>query len=225
LTRGNPHPHRYKYGKVETAISLDVLRQFMERVEKINRMGYGVRFVQALLAIAYWTGFRRSEVIGDSGLKWKTKERVSLSGVVTPSEVRHSAPFPGLLKENVWTDESHIYFHLDKLRKHSKGGTKVFPLSLPFIDLILERWKETKDKERLFPIDESAQWQIFKNIDPKLYWHVFCFTRMTKLSEDKQNSLADIVRFSGKHPVTVAWYMDRVGRNNAEIGDRMASET
>jgi hypothetical protein len=215
MVRGNPHPHRYKYGKVEKAVSLDVLRQFMERVEKIDRLGYGVRFVQALLAIAYWTGFRRSEVIGDSGLKWKVKS----------GELRHSAAFPGLLKENVWVDEGHIYFRLDELRKHSKGGTRVFPLSLAFMDLIVERWKETKDKERLFPIDESAQWRIFKNIDPKLYWHVFCFTRMTKLAEDKDNSLADIVRFSGKNPVTVAWYMDRVGRSNREIGDRMQSET
>jgi hypothetical protein len=32
MVRGNPHPHRYKYGKVEKAISLDVLKQLMERV-------------------------------------------------------------------------------------------------------------------------------------------------------------------------------------------------
>jgi hypothetical protein len=65
---------------------------------------------------------------------------------------------------------------------------------------------------------------MFKRIDPKLYWHLFCFTRVTKLSEDKRNSLADIVRFTGKNPVTVGSYMARSGRDSREIGERMRDE-
>lgn len=218
LVRGNPHPHRYKYGKVEKAVSLDVFKQLMDRVEKIDRLGFSVRFVQALLAIAYWTGFRRSEVIGDNGLKWKVHPKGK------PEEVRTSEPFPGLLKENVWVDEGYLYI-LQEARKHGHRLDPVaLPFGLPFVDLIVERWKETKDKERLFPISESAQWKIFKNIDPKLYWHVFCLTRVTRLSEDKRNSLADIVRFTGKNPATIGWYMSRVGRDAKEIGDRMKEE-
>ena len=215
MVRGNPHPHRYKFGKVEKALSLDVLKQLMERVEKVDRERYSVRFVQGVLAIGYWTGFRVSEVLGDSGRKWKVKS----------GEVRHSEPFPGLLKENVWVDESYIYI-LQVSRKHGHRVDPVaLPLTLPFVDLIVERWKEAKEGERVFPIDEVACWRIFKRLDPKLYWHLFCLTRVTRLAEDKRNSLADIVRFTGKNPVTVAWYMSHVGRNAREIGDRMATQT
>jgi hypothetical protein len=188
----------------------------MERVEKVDRKGYSVHFIQALLAIAYWTGFRRSEVIGDAGLKWKVKS----------GEVRTAPPFPGLLKENIWAEEEEGSLFISQVaRKHGhRVEPVVLPLTLPFVDLIVERWKETKEKEKVFPIDETAQWQIFKNIDPKLYWHVFVLTRVTKLAEDRRNSLADIVRFTGKDPVTVSVYMARVGRNNRELGERMKDE-
>jgi hypothetical protein len=223
LARGNPHPHRYKYGKVEKPITFDILKQFMARVEKIDRFGLSVSFVQALLATGWWTGFRSSEVVGDSqGRKWKVRDPNDKSGL--SKLTRHSEPFPGLLKENMWVDETHMYI-LQEARKHGHREDPVaLSLSAPYVNLIVERWKETKPGERLFPIDEVRCWYLLKRIDPKLYWHLFCLTRVTKLCEDKRNSLADVVRFTGKSPVTIGWYMSRVGRDAKEIGDRMVDQ-
>jgi hypothetical protein len=215
MGRGNPYPHRYKYGKIEKAVNLEVLGKLMEKVNQVDCSGYGARFIQAVLAIAYWTGFRSSEVLGDSGQKWKLKK----------GGFRQSKPFPGLFKENMWVDNGFLFIR-QEARKHGHREDPVaLPLTLPYVDLLVERWNQTKPGAKVFPIDQVVCWRIFKRIDPKLYWHLFCFTRVTKLSEDKRNSLADIVRFTGKDPKTIGWYMSRSGRDSQEIGERMKTET
>lgn len=105
---------RYKYGKIEKTIGLDLFRILMERVELVDHCGYPAKFIQAVIAMFYWTGFRRSEILGDKGHKWRLKS----------GEVRRSKPFPGLLKENLWVDEEFLYVFQEAWEaRHSRSYT------------------------------------------------------------------------------------------------------
>jgi len=205
---------KYKHGKIEKTIGLDILDVLMERVEHVDRGGRSVKFIQALIATFYWTGFRRSEILGDKGHKWKLKS----------GEIRRSKPFPGLLKENVWVDEEFLYV-FQIARKHGKrDAPAAIPLSLPYVDLIIEQWKRTSPRKRVFPISYVTFWRILKRIDPKIYPHFFALNRATKLAENPKLGLAHICAWTGKSPKTVGYYMARVGRHSREVGKTLLEE-
>jgi hypothetical protein len=207
---------RYKYGKIEKPMDLNILAKLMDRVKDVNRGPYGVQFIQALIALFYWTGFRRSEVLGDSGLKWRLKS----------GEIRKSPPFPGLLKENITIDYDEGFRLIRQVaRKHGRRIEPVaLPLFLPYVDLIVKQWEEAEPGQRVFPIDEVTFWRILKRIDPKIYPHYFCLNRVTKLAENRDNSLQDIVNWTGKSPQTIAYYLAKAGRYSKEVGKRMLEE-
>jgi hypothetical protein len=216
---------RYKHGKIERPFGLDVLQKLMDRVPLVDRSGYTVEFIQGLLALHYWVPFRRSEIVGDSGHKWKVAKRDE-NGHIIPNEfvVRTSEPFPGLLKENVWVDGDYVFF-MQIARKHGHREAPIArPLSLPHMNLIKDQWDKTEPGHRIFPIDDVVMWRIFKRIDPKLCSHAFLFNRITKQSMDPKTSMQDIVQETGKDPKTIAWYMARAGRDSRPIGDRLKEE-
>jgi hypothetical protein len=205
---------KYKHGKIEESIGLDILGKLMKRVERVNCSGYSARFIQAAIATFYWTGFRRSEVLGDKGHRWRLKS----------GEIRRSKPFPGLLKENLWVDEEFLYI-FQEARKHGKRDAPVaIPLVLPYVDLIVERWNRTKPSRRVFPISYVTFWRICKRLDPKLYPHFFVLNRVTKLAEHPELGIAHICAWTGKTPKTIAYYLARAGRYSREVGKKLLEE-
>lgn len=205
---------QYKYGKIEKTMDLKILDALMKRVDNIDRCGYPADFIKSLIATFYWTGFRRSEVIGDKGNKWKLKS----------GKTRSSKPFPGLLKENIKLDDEFVYIH-QVARKHgSREGPVVIPRILPYVDLIVKHWQNCQEGAKLFPISSVTFWRIMKRIDPKIYPHYFILNRVTKMCEDPENSLQDICRWTGKSPITIAKYLAKVGRYSKQVGSRMLKE-
>ena len=94
-------------------MNLDILRKLMERIPKVDLRGYPVEFIQALIALFYWTGLRRSEILGDTGHKWKLKS----------GEIKRSKPFSGLLKENMWLDKDNLYIFQEARARHKSHKT------------------------------------------------------------------------------------------------------
>lgn len=205
---------KYRHGKIEKTINLDILKILMERVEKVGRCGYPAEFIQALIGIFYWTGLRRSEVIGDKGHRWTTKKGL-----------KRSEPFPGLLKEDLSVDDHFLYVR-QTARKHGKREAPLaIPLELPYVDLIVRRWQVSKPGRRVFPISYVTFWRVLKRVDPKLYPHYFRLNRITKFARNPKTSMAQICSWTGLNPITVSKYLAREGRFSRELGKMMVEET
>lgn len=216
MPRGNPYPHRYKYGKIEKPIDLPIFLKLQERVPRVNRSGYSTGFIQALLALLYWTGLRKTEVLGRKRIRYRVKAGIKVG-----------KPHPGLVKKDMRLEGDAIFvFSVDeKVLKHGKREAPlVLRLDLPYVDLIVERWRKTKPKQRVFPIEYITFWRICKRVDPKFAPHFFRHNRVTKFSANPKLSLADICAWTGLSPQTVSTYMMRAGRFTKRTGDIMAEE-
>lgn len=129
VPRGNPYPHRYKYGKIAKPIDLSIFVKLQERVGKVDRSGYPTRFIQALIALFYWTGLRKTEVLGRKPIRYETKAGVKVGKA-----------HPGLLKEDMRIEDNALFvFSIDEnVLKHGKREAPlVLPVSLPYINLIV----------------------------------------------------------------------------------------
>jgi len=216
VPRGNPYPHRYKYGKIDKPIDLDILIKLQERVDKVDCSGYPTRFIQALIALFYWTGLRKTEVIGRKLIKYRVKKGVKVGKA-----------HPGLLKEDMRIEDKALFvFSIDEsVLKHGKREAPlVLPVSLPYVNLIVERWQKTKPKHRVFPIGYITFWRICKRIDPKFTPHFFRHNRVTKFAANPKVSLADICAWTGLSPQTVSSYMMRAGRFTKRTGALLTEE-
>ncbi len=216
MPRGNPYPHRYKYGKIDKPIDLPVFLKLQERVPNVDRSGHSVEFIQALLALFYWTGLRKTEVLGRKEIKYRVKEGIEVG-----------KPHPGLLKEDMRIKNSRLFvFSIgEKVLKHGKREAPlVLHLDLPYVNLIVEQWHKTKPKHRVFPIAGITFWRICKRLDPKFTLHFFRHNLVTNFSANPKLSLADICAWSGLRPQTVSTYMMRAGRYTKRTGDIMAEE-
>jgi len=217
LPRGNPHPHRYKYGKIDKPIDLNIFSILQDRVGNVNRAGYPENFIRALLALFYWTGLRKVEVLGRKPIKYKVDAGVKVGRA-----------HPGLLKEDMRIEDNALFvFSIDKkVLKHGKREAPlVLPLTLPYVDLIVERWRKTKPRTRVFPITTITFWRICKRIDPKFTVHFFRHNRVTKFAANPKVSLADICAWTGLTPQTVSSYMMRAGRFTKRTGQLLTEET
>lgn len=215
---------RYKLGKIERTIDLEILTKLMERVAVIDRAGYPVQFIQALIALYYWTGLRVSEVIG--GLPHKYTRRPKDK----PAYVCYTAKFPPLLKEQMWIDEGSVAVPMlyvrQVARKHGHRDAPLgIPLSLPYVNLIVERWRATEAGKAVFPISSPTWWRIIKRVDPKLYTHFFVLNRLTKQAENPEISMKDQEDWSGKSPATIARYRAYAGRETRKTGEKMLHES
>jgi hypothetical protein len=97
-------------------------------------------------------------------------------------------------------------------------------MSLPFIDLIIEQWKQTQPKQRVFPISEWDSWNIVKRLDQKKYLHFFRFNRITQLCANPRMSVADICNWTGLAAITIDAYMERSGRRIRQVAEKMREQ-
>lgn len=211
------HPHRYRYGKIDKPIDLEIFLKLLDRVAKVDTRGYPTEFIQALLALFYWTGLRKTEVLGRKPIKYKVKDGT-----------RIGEAHPGLLRENMRVEGDFLFvFSVDKnVLKHGKRvAPLVLPLSLAYVNLIVERWKKTKPGTRVFPIAPICFWRICKRVDPKFTLHFLRHNRVTKLAANPKVSLADICAWAGLSPKTVSEYMMRAGRFTQRTGQLLSEET
>lgn len=230
--RGNPYPHRYKYGVIKNPINLEVWLKFLGRLEVVDRHGYSVEFLEAVHAVFYWTGFRKSEVLGRKTIRYKVMHKECkgkgcercMGGKVWKLGPAH----PGLLKEDVQLrlqDDGRyllVYSVGDKVLKH---GSREEPVwlheSLPKCDRIFDVWEKTKPEHKLFPIRYITFWRICKSMDPKFTMHFYRHNRLDELSQDPEMSLKDIMGLSGLSAKTVSEYMLRAGRSSKKVGKRL----
>jgi len=235
--RGNPYPHRYKYGKIKNPIDLDKFTILMSRAPLVAVEGYPVEMIQAAHAMFYWTGFRRSEVLGRPQIRYLVdcpnclpkgkKGAVSVSCTLCRGKgqvVKTGKPHRGLVKEDLKFEDHFllVYSVGEQVLKHGKREAPVWLHdSLPFVPLIIEQWHRTQAHQKVFPIPLMTFWRICKRMEPRFTTHFYRHNRVTDLASDEKMSLVDVCAQTGLTPETVSSYMMRSGRFTRNVGDRM----
>ena len=235
--RGNPYPHRYKYGKLKNPIGIDKFTILTSRVPLVDVEGYPVEMIQAAHALFYWTGFRCSEVLGRPQIRYLVgcpnclpkgrKGFVSGNCLFCHGKgkvVKVGKLHMGLVKEDLKFEDHFllVYSVGENVLKHGKREAPVWlHESLPFVPLIIDQWHRTQAHQQVFPIPLMTFWKICKRIDPRFTTHFYRHNRITELASDTEMSLADVCGVTGLTPQTVSAYMMRSGRFSRKVGDRM----
>jgi len=207
----------FTHGKLQQTITLVIFGKLLDRADLVDRCGYPAAFIKALLVALYWSGFRISEWIGAISHKTTRKD----------GSVHYTPPFPALIKEQMWVDETNkVLFVRQVARKNGHRDSPIqIPLDLPYVNLLVDRWQKTAPGKPVFPISNVTWWRILKRIDPKLYSHFFIMNRLTKQAEDREISLKEQEDWSGKSPATIARYRAHAGRDTQHAGERMKYES
>jgi hypothetical protein len=202
---------------VVKGIDLAVFSKMLDKVDNIDTGKYSKLLVKSLLAILYWTGLRKTEVIGSNAHKY-----------VLPLCKRHSEPIvktteaiPGILKEDVKVDGDRLLIYA-KARKHGKreAPLELF-LDLPYVNLIVQQWSQTLPKQRVWPIAEWDAWAIMKKLDARKYLHFFRFNRISEFCGDPDMSIKEIASWTGLTITTIESYMERSGRYIRTTAEKM----
>ena len=209
--------HRYKHGKQTKSIDLVTFKRMVDKVDTLRHKKYSALLIKSFLALLFWCGIRKTEAIGSPAKRY-----------VLPSCKRHSEPIakvseaiPGIVKEDIWLEGEWLYVQA-KARKHgSREAALMLPVGFPYVDLIIEQWKQTQPKQREFPLTEWDSWDIMKRLDAKKYPHFFRLVRITELCANPEMSVADICSWTGLTPETINAYMERSGRFIRETAEKM----
>ena len=209
--------HRYKYGKIVKGIDLAAFSKMLDKVDAVDTGKYSKLLVKSLLVLLYWTGLRKTEVIGSKTHKY-----------VLPPCKRHAEPIiktteiiPGILKEDIELKGDALAIHA-AARKHGKREAPLMLfLDLPYVNLIVEQWQQTQPKQRVWPITEWDAWQIIKRIDARKYLHFFRFNRISELCGDPEMSIREIASWTGLTIPTIESYMERSGRYIQSTAEKM----
>lgn len=203
--------HRYKYGKQKKAIGIATFKRMLGKVDKINLLKQTPLMVKSLLTILYWTGLRKTEVIGAK------PHRYVLPGCPYHAEpiIKYTDKIPGILKDDMQIVGEDLLVEAIA-RKH---GDRTAPLrlwlKLPFMNLIIRQLKtriEEGGDPRVWPISEWNSWKLIKQIDKRKYLHYFRFNRITHFCADPTMSVAYVCSWTGLKPQTIDSYMERSGR-------------
>jgi hypothetical protein len=218
---GNFPKHRYKYGKQTKAIELTTFKAMLDKADRLRLRKYSPLLIKSLLSLLYWTGLRKTEAIGSPPKHYTLKPCKRHS----ESIARVSEAAPGILKEDLWIEGGEWLYVKALARKHgSREAPLMLHMSLPFVDLIIEQWKLTQPKQRVFAITEWDSWDVMKRIDQKKYLHFFRFNRITQLCANPKMSVLQICNWSGLTPMTINAYMERSGRYIKETAEKMREQ-
>jgi len=208
--------HRYTHGKQKRVIALGTFSEMLKKVKRLHKKGsyyfikYDVLTLQSLLAVLFWSGLRKTEVIGAKPHKYVLKPTKGPKHKELIEKL--TAAIPGILKEDIELKGDTLFIRA-VARKH---GSREAPLELwvdfPFVELIIKQWKNTDKGERVWNLTEWDAWKIVKEIEEKKYPHFFRFNRISEMCLNPEMSMADICSWSGLTPQTIAKYMERSGR-------------
>jgi len=206
--------HRYKLGKMEKGIGL---ADFTSILNTIDALGiaqnhyvekYGADKIKSALACFYWSGFRKTEVLGGHAKRY-----------LLPPCKRHlqtierkSNAVPGILKEDIEIKGEWIFITAEPRKKGSRDAPIELPLVFPYVNLIVEQWDKTTEGQKVWNITEWDMWHLMKLVDPRQYVHFFRFNRITELCCNPEISLGEICSWSGLSPLTINSYLERSGR-------------
>jgi len=209
--------HRYKHGKQTKGIELATFSHMLEKVDKIDTGKYPKLLIKSLLTILYWTGLRKTEAHGAKPHRYVLKPCKRHA----ESLERMTETIPGILKEDIEVRGDRLLIHA-LARKHGKreAPLELF-LDFPYVSLVVEQWKLTEPKQRVFPISEWDSWQIMKRIDAKKYLHFFRFNRISELCGDPEMSIKEIGSWTGLTIPTIESYMERSGRFIHSTAEKM----
>jgi len=214
--------HRYKHGKQKKAIDLGTFSRMLKKVDKLKlpprmRERYDPLTIKSFLAILYWTGLRKTEVIGAKSHRY-----------ILPSCPQHKEPIPkyteqisGIMKEDIDLvgDNLRVYA---VCRKHGKRESALeIWIGFPYVNLIIEQWRLTPEGERVWAFSEWDAWFIMKQIDQKKYLHFFRFNKITDLCMNPEMSIGEICSWSGLTAQTIEAYMERSGRLISQTNQKM----
>ena len=215
--------HRYKYGKQTKAIDLETFKAMLDKVDKRrlrNPPKYPSLLIKSLLSLLYWTGLRKTEAIGSPPKRYTLKPCKRHAEAIA----KVSEAIPGILKEDLWIEGEWLFVKALARKHGSREAPLILHLSLPCVDLILEQWKLTLPKQRVFPISEWDAWHTMKLIDQKKYLHFFRFNRITQLCANPKMSVLQICNWTGLSPITINAYMERSGRYIKETAEKMREQ-
>jgi len=201
--------HRYKHGKRVKAMTLEMFKtKVLGKVDQIDLGKYTPLIVKSFLAVLYWTGLRKTEVHGAKPHRYVCEPCRRHSQPIT----KYTDPIPGILKEDIEIKGDSLIIHA-VARKHGKRDAplEIF-LGFPFVDLIVEQWRRTQPRCRVWPISEWDSWNLMKKINARLYLHYLRFNRITELCSNPEMSIAEICSWTGLSAQTIEYYMERSGR-------------
>lgn len=212
---------KYQFGKQKHGIDLGRFTILLEKVEKIpNSYGYNSLFIKSLLALFFWTGLRKTEAIGSKAHKYVLKPCQRRS----TTEVKFTRAMPGIRTEDIKIDGEWLTVQAEARKHGSREGPLRLPLNFPFVDLIVQHWKETQPEHKLWNIPEVTAWRIMKQLDAKKYLHFFRFNRITELCSNPNISIAEICSWTGLSVQTIESYMERSERFIKTAAEKMREQ-
>ena len=239
MGRGNPHPQRYKEGKLTDTISTDVFETFLKRAkqleeERSNRtqeilsrsLPCRVKNVdiRSLITILYWTGLRISEVVGDISRKYRVK-----------NGVRISEPVRGLMRRDFTILKDYLMMEPKVVRKHGKRKEPLWmKLDMMGVPHLVEFLETLHEDEALFQISKKTAWSLVKEVAwlevelkdgiaiRRFYPHWFRLNRATQFARDPMVGIIHLKEWFGwRDPRTIEKYLGEAGRVTQAMANRM----
>ena len=169
------------------------------------------------LAILYWIGLRVSEVVGDSGCRWKilsAKGKLLSRNLQLPEKWwklpeeeglwvwKSREPTKGILKEDIQLRNGIVYITSNPLKHGRRDSAIELSSSLPLVDYIIEAWNLAKSGDRVFKVRHSQLWDTLHKlmvVDMPEFkgLHQFRHNRAQKFANDEDATLRDMMAWFG----------------------------
>ncbi|MHA1287541.1 MAG: hypothetical protein ACTSPB_09070 [Candidatus Thorarchaeota archaeon] len=192
------YPHRYKYGKQDAILDLDVL---IKRLEKIGEQTFHRRRMTAGCALGFWGGFRNTE-----------------NRLLTVNDFEFDETPNGqeILRVDV--------FRLKKGDIPRFQAT--FPVELRldwvFVDKIIKWIENYEGDQRPWDVSRWTWWNWHKKVfGEKFYPHWLRENVITLFCSNPNVSIAEIHKWTGLHLVTINEYISKSRRFSITATEKM----
>ena len=229
MPRGRPGQSKYIKKIVET-ISLETFADYLQTVNdlsvndvvRIGRIFYTTLMLKSYLTITFWTGLRKTEIIGSRDHKYKVLDRDEEGNCIRGQYLtKISKAIPGILKEDISQDKEFLYVKALARKRGKRDSPLILPLRLKHVDLIVDQWEHTQPETRVWAITEFHSWVFTKKIDPDLYPHYFRLNRISSLLDNPKVGIREVCAWSGLQPITIDHYLGRSKRIIRQVGEKL----